>query len=276
MDNQPPSAVDDLKNRLTDATEVVHASLKAVFVALNKMPEVITVDIESQAVDQLGQAKMALDKLEDIRKKHKKPLDAQVTALQAHFHLIAGLISDEKTPITIRNPAGKGIIENPAAGIYQRVLARLGIYQKGKADAEKAEREAIQKRAEAEAKQKREEAETAAKEALALSRDAQSTADREAAAGVAVRAQELSAEADQAAKNATAAAKARPVGHAVGTGAKSHLRTSTKFELIDKSKVPLAYLMLDDSKVNKAIDAGMTDIPGIRFYEESAATLVVK
>lgn len=262
-DNQIPSALDDLNNRLADSTAPLLARIKELRVALERIPEVITEDLEAPVTDQIGQAKLALKRLEDLRTTHKKPIDEMAGAVQSHFKDIVALISESK--------GAKG-------GVLERALQRLGTYQKVKADRERTEREAIQRRAETEAAKQRETAAAAEQEASERAKTATTTADREAAAEAAVRAQQATKAADAADENATLAARRSPVGHAVGTGAKSHLRTVTKFRVDKLADVPRAYLMIDEEKIRLAMDAGMTGtaIPGITIFDEEVPTLVVR
>jgi hypothetical protein len=204
-DNQPLDPLTDLKNRLSDATATIEGRIRMIFVALEKMPAEITVDNESQVVDQIAQAKIELGKLEELRKETKRPVDDQVAEIQAHFKRISELLSEPK--------GAKG-------GILERMLLRLGAYQKAKADREKAERAAAQRKADAESARLREQAEAEQERASALARSAQTTEEREAAADAAQRAQETRAASDSAVKVAEAAARPVRTGHAVGTRAK--------------------------------------------------------
>lgn len=45
------------------------------------------------------------------------------------------------------------------------------------------------------------------------------------------------------------------------------------FEMEDISKVPPQFLSLDETKVNQAIRAGLRDIPGLRIFEKSVASI---
>jgi hypothetical protein len=40
------------------------------------------------------------------------------------------------------------------------------------------------------------------------------------------------------------------------------------FEITDEASVPPAYKVVDDSKIRKAIGAGVRDIPGVRIFED--------
>lgn len=46
-----------------------------------------------------------------------------------------------------------------------------------------------------------------------------------------------------------------------------------KFELVDLAQVPVEFTLLDSSKVNQAIRAGIREIPGIRVFKESVASV---
>ena len=50
-------------------------------------------------------------------------------------------------------------------------------------------------------------------------------------------------------------------------------RMVKKWELEDLSQVPVDYLILDTTKINKVVKAGIPAIPGIRIFEEAVLTV---
>lgn len=49
-----------------------------------------------------------------------------------------------------------------------------------------------------------------------------------------------------------------------------------KYRLVDLSKVPAQYLMLNDSLVGKVVRAGIPEIPGIEIYEEESLRVTAR
>ena len=58
-----------------------------------------------------------------------------------------------------------------------------------------------------------------------------------------------------------------------GHGAMATTKEVKKFKIVDISKVPLKYLMVDESKVKSDIKFGINTIPGIEIYEEKVTSL---
>lgn len=56
-------------------------------------------------------------------------------------------------------------------------------------------------------------------------------------------------------------------------GATISYKTIMKFEILDISKVPAEYMILDNVKVNSAIKDGVTQIPGLRIFEKKITAL---
>lgn len=45
------------------------------------------------------------------------------------------------------------------------------------------------------------------------------------------------------------------------------------YELVDLAQVPVQFLSLDSTKVNQAVKAGLRDIPGLRIFEKTVASV---
>lgn len=58
-------------------------------------------------------------------------------------------------------------------------------------------------------------------------------------------------------------------------GSSAYIRTEWAFEIIDLSKVPDEYKMLDDKKVNAMIKAGVRIIEGLRIFENPVTVLKI-
>lgn len=58
-----------------------------------------------------------------------------------------------------------------------------------------------------------------------------------------------------------------------GDGAIAYTKTETKFRLIDLSKVPLKYLMLDETRIKQDIKLGIDVISGLEIYTEKTTQL---
>ena len=52
-----------------------------------------------------------------------------------------------------------------------------------------------------------------------------------------------------------------------------YTRTVRKFRIVDKTKVPIRYLQVNETLVNQDMDLGVNEIPGIEFYNEEITTL---
>ena len=50
-------------------------------------------------------------------------------------------------------------------------------------------------------------------------------------------------------------------------------RKVTKWEVTEAAKIPREYLIIDKVKINKAVKAGMKNIPGLRIYEDTVVAL---
>lgn len=156
-----------------------------------------------------------------------------------------------------------------------------------RAKAEKARREAEERErlAREEEDRKRREAEKAERERQRAEREARKAQDDAAREDAERRAAEARAKADAAREEQDRAAAARQQEAKVaassnadrsrvrGDLAMASLRTTWKFEVIDVTKVPAAYLQVNSAIVNAAIRGkdGLRDIPGLRIFEEQEA-----
>ena len=61
-----------------------------------------------------------------------------------------------------------------------------------------------------------------------------------------------------------------------GNGAVTVSKTEKKFKLIDLSKVPLKYLMLDEAAIKKDLQLGISSIEGLEVYEETTTQLRIR
>lgn len=58
-----------------------------------------------------------------------------------------------------------------------------------------------------------------------------------------------------------------------GDGAITVTKTETRFRVVDLSKVPLKYLMVDEAAIKRDIKLGLTQIDGLELYEEKTTQL---
>lgn len=58
-----------------------------------------------------------------------------------------------------------------------------------------------------------------------------------------------------------------------GEGAMAVTKTEKKHKLLDITKVPIKYLMLNDSQIKLDIKLGINEIPGLEIYEEKSIKL---
>jgi hypothetical protein len=52
----------------------------------------------------------------------------------------------------------------------------------------------------------------------------------------------------------------------------AHQRMTWTFEIEDGTKVPRAYLAIDEQKIRQAVKAGIRQIPGVRIFEQASTT----
>ena len=58
-----------------------------------------------------------------------------------------------------------------------------------------------------------------------------------------------------------------------GDGAITVTKTETRFRVVDLSKVPLKYLVVDEAAIKRDIKLGLTQIDGLELYEEKTTQL---
>lgn len=58
-----------------------------------------------------------------------------------------------------------------------------------------------------------------------------------------------------------------------GEGAITVTKIETKFRVVDLSKVPLKYLMVDEAAVKRDLKLGIPEIPGLEIFEEKTTQL---
>lgn len=63
---------------------------------------------------------------------------------------------------------------------------------------------------------------------------------------------------------------------AVAAPVKDNIKSVWTFEVLDFSKVPLEFLMLNEAKINQAIRGGARDISGLRIFEELKSSIRAK
>lgn len=248
-DNQPPDDLETLRLRLDAATATVKARILDIRVALERVPAVITPEIEGHVSDQIQQGRDALADLEAIRVAIKRPIDARIEALQEHFRLISGLIG----------------LPRKDTGIFAKIQTRYDDYigAKAKADTE---------RQLAETKQWADEHTRRLTEAMRLQAEAS-----EAARGAVTEGdrQKAGALAEQASHAAVAAEAPGPstnsIGRVRGMGSTTHVASRWIFEITDASKITRDYLMPDEAKIQRAVTVGLRNIPGIRIFETHKA-----
>lgn len=61
-----------------------------------------------------------------------------------------------------------------------------------------------------------------------------------------------------------------------GDGANLVTKVEKRFRLVDITKVPAKYLLIDESAVRKDLQLGVNEIPGLDVYDETTTTLRVR
>ena len=61
-----------------------------------------------------------------------------------------------------------------------------------------------------------------------------------------------------------------------GDGAVAVTKIEKEFRVLDISKVPLKYLMIDEKAVKQDLKLGISEIPGLEVYEETTTTLRIR
>jgi hypothetical protein len=142
-------------------------------------------------------------------------------------------------------------ITDPLASAKTKIQQRLDFYLREKAAAE----------------QRRRSEEAAEMERLA--KDAADRAQTEAQVTAAIAVEERAGEMRQEAQ-AKPADMARTRGD---FGAVATLRSVWTFEVMDRSKIPADYLMVNEAAIKGAVKAGIREIPGVRIYQEQSAVV---
>lgn len=182
--------------------------------------------------------------IEDKRKELVKPLNDQVDEINAY---------------------AKSLKEMPLqAEIHLKY--QLASWENKK----RAEREAEQKRLDEEAKKRQQELEAKQKEdrermALAAEFGYDDEAD--------LKRQEIIAKADQEREQAQLDKDIKSESKAIESNKVSGARTVWKFEVTDANLVPREFLIVDETKIRKAMNAGLRELPGVRFYEDTQIAL---
>lgn len=262
--NAPPTDLDTteaaLSLTLELATKAIKARLLDIHVALVRMPQTITPEIEGAVSDQIRQAKIALGELEAVRERHKKPYDALGKVVQEHVRPITRLISEGP--------------KAPHPGILEQVEARWTAYLVAKQQRELAAQVAEQMRRDQEAAARQSEAEALQRQAIEKAQTAGTPAERKAAGATAAAAVEARVAAETAQERA--AAPAAPVGRARGHGSAAHLTSRWRWRITDLAKLPEHYVtrLVNQGAVDRAVAAGLRDIPGLEIYEHKSAVTV--
>jgi len=211
---------------------------------------------------ELNRIKAAQKRLDEVRKSITRPIDAAKKAVMDLF----------RGPEEQLGSAERGI--KNAMISYQQEQERIRREEQRKADeAARKERERIEAQArelERKAREKADAERRAAAEAAAAGRAEEAAKlAAKAAATEAAAAAKAEASADRAA-SIVAPIIVREPEKAEGIAT----RKVWKFEVIDESVIPRAYLRIDDIKIRGVVTAmkDQTDIPGVRVYAEEIIT----
>lgn len=251
-DNQPGPL--DL---LAEATASIKARILDLRVALERVPDEITPEIEGLVGDQLRQVHLAVKALNEIRDEHKRPHDAMANAVQKHCKTIEGLVGTRT-----------------GTGIWAKVLKRFDAYQDtrdAKADeAHAAKRERLAFIADHDYRA----AETLASQASQAARNAVTDVDRQRAALLAEQANQVMASADAAADELAGLGERVVHQNIRGSASQVVRRERPAFEVIDPALVPAEYWSVDSVKIKSAVDAGITTIPGVKIWMTRISTVL--
>ena len=166
------------------------------------------------------------------------------------------------------------MVMDPLAEAERIVKRKIGDYQmEQRRKAEEAARlaELERRRLEAEALQRAEEAVRAAQAASEAATLPLFVERQEQAVATAGAAQEAAAKAAAPILTPAPPPKTVQVG-----GAKATVKSRWTFKLTDFQKVPRAFLVLNETAVRKALDAGIREIPGLHIFEEPDVSVSVK
>lgn len=243
--NKPPSAAELLRQDLETATEGFRARRDELLAAADRVPP----EIDSEEL-----AGRVADFIKQLTAAHKAAETARIGAKEPHLE--AGRIVDG---------VFKSITE-PLYAAKQKIEARLTLWQRKVAEAERRRREEIERKA-------REEADRAAKasaEAQRAAIQAKATIDE----AVTAEARARQAEADATVAQRAAEAKPAELSLTRGDyGATASLRANWTGEMIDRAALDLETLRphIAEEALNKAIRsfvrAGGRSLSGARIFE---------
>lgn len=171
-------------------------------------------------------------------------------------------------------------IKAPLETRASQLNAKQTTYQRAKADRARREAEEATRKARAEEDARRREAEKAERERQAAERAAAKAKNDESAAAAAERARqaneraelarqaEIQAQEQRMAAAKVAASSAADRSRVRGEYAMASLRTTWKFKVVDITKVPAEYLMVNESVINALIrgKSGRREIAGLDIF----------
>lgn len=257
--NQPPSDLDLTRARIEAATAALKARILDIAVALQRVPDPITPDIEGHVSDQIQQARDALADLDAIRVAHKKPLDDQANLVQRFCKDIEGVIS-------------AGDKKGAPPRLLEKLRARWDAYVDAKASADREAQDAERARLAAEAVKRAAEAAALEQQAEAAAQAAVTEDDRRVVGAMT----EQARRARDAAEAAGTRTDAPTPGHVRGLGSATHQHVHWDYRVTDIAQVPRRFLMLDPQAVRAAIRGGArgSEIAGLVI--ERAARAVTR
>lgn len=242
------------------ATEAVASNA---LVAKADAIEIKTAEQAEQAVGALGEVKTRLKELEELRVHTKEP------ALEAGRR-IDNVFKALKAPLeSAANQLKDGILE------FRRAEdARIAEERRIAAEAEAKELAAAEEKRKADEEEARQRREAAARQATAAEAAAKKGDHDAEARAEAARQAEEQAKVDEMVAQETrpVVTTAAPVAEQKSTikagGAAATFRKVWKFEVEDASRVPTAYMVVDEKLIRAAVADGAREIPGVRIYEE--------
>lgn len=246
---------DDPLAKLAEATEPLKARVLELRVALERVPDEITPDIEGLVSDQLRQATVALKNLDIVRDFHKRPHDQLAKKVQRHCKDIEALIG-------LRT----------GDGAFGRVRARFDAYQDRRENDAQAAHEAKRRALAGIADTSYRQAEALGIQAASVARNATNEAERMKAGMLADRAAEAQRAADAAADALERMGGAAAHDPIRGEASMTVRRAHTTFEITDPLQVPDHYWSVDRVRIQAAIDAGVEDIPGVTIKTEHVSS----
>lgn len=219
---------------------------------------------EADAIEALNDIKRSLKSVEEERKKVVNPINAAKTNAQNFFNKLKSPL-EEATAIL-----------KPKVIAYQEAEERRVREENAKREREAIERQqAEQKRIDAE----KEEANRVAKEAAEAARKASEAMAEKPDPEAEAKALEAAEAARKAAEELAAKREERPafemaereeVAATVRTAnGKATRKKVWEWTLVDRSKLPDEYLIVDEKKLNAVVKAGIRDIPGVKIEQVS-------